>query len=144
MIRNEKSCGVILFRNQAESTGKEFLLLHYPGGHWDFPKGHVENNETEQETALRELEEETSITEVQLLTGFREPMNYSFRHQGVLIKKEVVFFIGITQHSAPIQISHEHHDFAWISEDETKNKLTYDNAKQLFQKAHQFLANKSF
>ena len=57
----EKSCGVILF------NGQEVLLLQHPDsknkGHWDFPKGHIENGETEPQTALRELAEETEKLE---------------------------------------------------------------------------------
>ena len=54
---DEKSCGIVLFREE-EGT-RQFLLLHYPSGHWDLAKGHVEEGETEHETATRELLEET-------------------------------------------------------------------------------------
>ncbi|MFZ5500518.1 MAG: NUDIX domain-containing protein, partial [Candidatus Micrarchaeota archaeon] len=53
---DEKSCGIVLF---SEDGGRLYLLLHYTAGHWDFPKGHVEADESEAETALRELLEET-------------------------------------------------------------------------------------
>ncbi len=49
----EKSCGTIVYHKKNDKY--EFLLLHYPEGHWDFPKGHIETGETEIETALREL-----------------------------------------------------------------------------------------
>ena len=61
---DEKSCGVVLFR---EDPRREYLILHYPGGHLDFAKGHVEKGEerAEKRTALRELEEETGIKTVE-------------------------------------------------------------------------------
>ena len=63
----EHSCGIVLFHEN-----KVLLLKYKGGGHWDFPKGHIENNESETETALRELKEETGISEVTLFSDFRE------------------------------------------------------------------------
>ena len=71
---DEKSCGVVLFR---EEKGEYlFLILHYPGGHWDLPKGHVEEGETEHETANRELLEETGIADLEFVDGYREEISY--------------------------------------------------------------------
>ena len=52
----EKSCGAIVYNNEGK-----VLIVQHNAGHWDFPKGHVENNETEVETAVREVKEETNI-----------------------------------------------------------------------------------
>ena len=60
----EKSCGVVLFNET-----KVLLLQHPDGtkvGHWDFPKGHVEIGESELQTAVRELAEETGITDLRV------------------------------------------------------------------------------
>ena len=59
-MRYEKSCGALVFRRA--SQGLEVLLLKHRAGHWDFPKGHVEAGESEQETALREVLEESGLT----------------------------------------------------------------------------------
>ncbi|MCX6798480.1 MAG: NUDIX domain-containing protein, partial [Candidatus Diapherotrites archaeon] len=67
---HELSIGAVLFKR--DSREPLFLLLHYAAGHWDFPKGHVEKGETERETLLREVREETGLIDVQLLQGFRE------------------------------------------------------------------------
>ena len=59
-MQYEKSCGAIVFRKYHGNT--ELLLIkHANGGHWSFPKGHVEPGETEQETAAREVKEEVAI-----------------------------------------------------------------------------------
>jgi tRNA nucleotidyltransferase (CCA-adding enzyme) len=53
-----KKCGIILY----DSDAKKYLLVHGHKSHkWGFPKGHMEKGETEEQTALRELEEETGI-----------------------------------------------------------------------------------
>lgn len=71
-----KSCGSVVFKKANEV---EYLLLQ--GGSlvrpfWDFSKGEVDNGETETDTALRELKEETGITDVRLIEGFREEIHY--------------------------------------------------------------------
>ena len=66
------------------------LLRHRFGGHWSFPKGHVEAGETERQTALREVKEETGLS-IRLYDGFRESVEY-FPQAGV--KKQVVYFLG--------------------------------------------------
>ena len=68
-MKKEKSCGAIVYR-QRDSWVEVLLICHKNGGHWAFPKGHVEKQETEEETALREIREETGLT-VKLNTAFR-------------------------------------------------------------------------
>jgi len=61
-MEEEKSAGAVTFYK--EGSNIEFLLLHYGKGHWGFPKGHIEANESEEQAMLRELEEETGINDV--------------------------------------------------------------------------------
>ncbi len=88
----EKSCGVLLVRKEAPKH--VFLLLHYPSGHWDFPKGHVEKHDADElATASRELEEETGIKEARFHPTFREPIYYEFnRGKRELVKKRWSIF----------------------------------------------------
>ncbi len=137
--RNEKSCGVVIYH--AIAGERFFLTLHYTNGHWDLPKGHVEAGETEHETALRELEEETGITQATILSDFRETINYSFIWEKVLIQKEVVFFVANTSQQA-IKLSHEHQGYQWLNYQDALRKLTFDNAKNLLTKAENFLAKR--
>ena len=89
MMLHEKSCGAIVYRKYHGNT--EILLIkHINSGHWSFPKGHVEGDETEEETAKREIMEETGI-DVNLDTTFREIVSYSPRKD---TQKIVVYFIG--------------------------------------------------
>ena len=128
----EKSCGIIIFHDN------EFLLLHYPQGHWDFVKGHVEPDEEELETALRELKEESGISNVEVKKGFCEEMHYVFKHKGDVISKTVVYFLGEVG-DKEVEISHEHQNFDWLLFNEAKERLTFKNAKDLLQKAYNFL-----
>ena len=83
--KREKSCGIMVFKDD------KVLLVHQTKGHWSFPKGHVENNETEYETAIRETKEETNI-DVKIISDFRQVVTYS---PNVNVLKDVVFFVGI-------------------------------------------------
>ncbi len=144
---DEKSCGVIVFREVAEkevTDERKYLLLRYPGGHWDFVKGHVEEGETEHETATRELLEETGIGDLAFVDGFREQISYKYNHHihKKLSHKQVIFFLGKTE-LKEIHLSHEHHDFIWLSYNEALKKVTFDNARNLLKKAEEFLKKSS-
>ena len=130
----EKSCGLVVFNSN------KILLLKYSanntqgeGGHWDFPKGHVEQNETELETALRELEEETGISKVEIIADFRHSISYTFSRRSESISKEVIFFLASTVEKR-VTLSHEHIDYAWLDFNNALEKLTYDNARQILKK----------
>lgn len=136
ILLREKSCGAVVFINNQEKT--RYLLLNYAAGHWDFVKGNVETNETEKQTVTRELQEETSITDAQFIDNFRESINYFYRRQGLTVNKEVVFYI-IKSESEKVQLSFEHTGFVWLDFHHAIEKLTFKNAKDVLQKAHDFL-----
>lgn len=135
---DEKSCGIVLFR---EKEGINlYLLLHYPGGHWDLAKGHVEHGENEHQTAARELLEETGIADVRFIDGFREEISYEYKRRNrKLSNKQVVFFLGKTNEES-VKISDEHRGYQWASAGPAFEKLTFLNAKNLVKKAEEFLS----
>jgi len=140
MARRERSAGVILFRNNLRvEGGREFLLLDY-GRYWDYPKGHLEPGEDDQTAALRELKEETGISDAKLLPAFAHEIVYYFRDRSKgLIRKEVVFFLA-SSNSHDVTISHEHVGFAFLPLQEAMARLTYPNAKAVLQAAAEHLA----
>lgn len=139
-MQKEKSVGAIICRK--EKGDMLYLLLEYAriddakGKHTylDFPKGHVENGESELETLAREVKEETGIEDLKIIVGFRESIEYFFRIRGRLIKKEVVFFLAETK-TKDVIISPEHKGFVWLSYDDAKNKMKFQNSKKLLDKA---------
>ncbi len=144
---DEKSCGVVLFRENysggSDKVERLYLLLHYPGGHIDFPKGHVEPGEENDEhvTARRELTEETGIKEVEFIDGFRHLVHYTYNKKGHPSFKEVVFFAGKTNEK-DVTISFEHRDHYWLPYAEALNKLTFENAKNLLVEVEKFVSKK--
>ena len=134
MLR-EKSCGAVVF---LKNTDVKYLLLHYEAGHWDFVKGNVEPHESEKETVIRELQEETGIADAQFIEGFREKIEYFYRRQGATIHKEVIFFL-IETHTEKVELSYEHVGYTWLDYQSAMERLTFKNAKAALQNAYELL-----
>ena len=134
-LLREKSCGAVVF---LKNTEVKYLLLNYEAGHWDFVKGNVETNESEKDTVIRELQEETGIADAQFSEGFKEKIEYFYRRQGATIHKEVIFFL-IETHTEKIELSYEHVGYIWLDYQSAMEKLTFKNAKAALQKAHELL-----
>jgi bis(5'-nucleosidyl)-tetraphosphatase len=115
-----------------------YLILQYEAGHWDFVKGNVEEGETEKDTVVRELQEETGIADAQFIEGFKEKITYFYKRQGATVYKEVVFFL-MEANTKQVKISFEHIGFDWLPYERTMEKLTFKNAKDILHKAHEFL-----
>ncbi len=131
----EKSCGAVVFRKNGEV---EYLLLHYEAGHWDFVKGKVEPNESEKDTVMRELEEETGLTNAKFVGDFREEINYFFRRGSKKINKEVAYFL-IQAKNDKVVLSYEHVGYDWLSYKKAMKRLTFKNAKDVLKQALIFL-----
>ena len=136
----ERSAGVLVFRDTP--GGREFLLLDY-GRHWDYPKGHLEAGEDDQTAALRELREETGLSDgVELMEGFAKEILYHFQSSRKgLVRKEVVFFIGRAdgQRVGEVSLSEEHVDYEWLGREAALERLTFDNARGVLAAADNFL-----
>lgn len=131
----EISAGVIVFRRTPQP---HYLLLHYESGHWDFPKGHIEPGEGAKETAERELKEETGISGVRFVDGYRETLRYFFRQKGVGIFKIVVYFLAETE-QPDVTLSSEHVGFEWLPYEDALSRLTFKNSRDLLVKAHEYI-----
>jgi bis(5'-nucleosidyl)-tetraphosphatase len=132
----ERSAGAVLFTNR--DGGRKYLLLRYPAGHWDFPKGNMERGETEKETAIREVKEETGLENLKLIDGFRRQIEYFYRRDGKSIHKQVVYLLAEPP-SATVKLSFEHQDFGWFKFPEALEKVTYANSKKTLTEAQRFL-----
>ncbi len=132
------SAGIVLFKR--DGVDLDFLLLQYPQGHWDFAKGHVEDGENVKETALRELEEETGLSDVEIIDGFLIPMFYEYNEGKVLHKKRVDYFLGELNGASDIVLSHEHIGSNWFGYEKSLEQLTFDNAKDILISAKSFIS----
>ena len=121
----EKSCGAIIINNN------KILMVKQRNGVVGFPKGHVEKGETEEETALREIKEETNL-DVKIDESKRFENSYIMDNG---IKKEVVFFLASPINDELIKQDCEIEKLKWVDIDKVLDILTYDDLKELFKKA---------
>jgi bis(5'-nucleosidyl)-tetraphosphatase len=132
----ERSAGAVLF--YGNSSSREYLILHYPSGHWDFPKGNIEPDETIMQTARREVKEETGIGDIDVRDGFEKRIEYYYRRDGQMVHKVVVFLLAESK-SRDVKISFEHEGFTWLRYPDAVMKLTFRNAKSILKDAEDFL-----
>ena len=129
-MQYEKSCGALVFRKFHGNT--ELLLIkHANGGHWSFPKGHMESGETEEETAQREVWEETGI-DIMIDTSFRETVSYSPKKDTM---KEVVYFLAMAKNFNYTPQPEEISQIRWVEISLAHQVLSYDNDRQLVNNA---------
>ena len=124
-MKKEKSCGCIVINNK-----DEILLIHHNAGHWDFPKGHVEEGETEVQTAIREVKEETNI-DVKVNEEYRYSTQYSPKEDVI---KEVVYFLAKNISSNKVAQESEVSEVKWFNIEEALEKITYDTSKEILVK----------
>ena len=135
-----------------ENGTPHYLLLHYPSGHWEFPKGHIEGKESEEETVVREIKEETGIEDLRIIPGFKKYIKYFFRQykesvseadrragKTTWIFKLVAFFVAETK-TKDVKISSEHTGFLWLPIKEAIEKTTFKNSKKLLKEASDFIS----
>ena len=112
-------------------VGRKVLMIKHPEGHWGFPKGHVEIGETEKETAIREVKEETGL-DIKIISDKRYTQSYIVKEN---VHKDVVFFIAKLENNNEKRQVEEIEEILWIDINEVENILTYDSLKELWKEA---------
>lgn len=132
-MKQEKSCGAVIFRDN--NTRRDYLILTSTQGHTTLCKGHVEGEETEHETAAREIREETGLA-VDFVDGFREVITYSPKPG---VTKDVVFFLARLSAGEPVCQPEEVAAIRFLPLGEALAALTHDSDRDTLRKAHAFL-----
>ncbi len=133
-MKYERSVGAVVFYDG------EFLILKYGLGHWGLVKGNVEAGESEQDTVLRELKEETGITDAKIMPGFKETIHYYYTWEGERISKTVTYFL-IKSETKNVTLSYEHDDYKWLPYEEAIKQVTHANVKKVLKKAKEYLSS---
>lgn len=131
-MKKEKSCGNIVFKK--ENGVLKVLLIHHNLGHYGMPKGHVELGETEEETALREVFEETGISSY-IIDGFREVITYSPKENVI---KDVIYFVGETNDFETTPQISEVSEAFFTETSKAVDLVTHEEEKKVLEKAIEF------
>lgn len=136
-MKREKSCGTVLY-TVIDNVVHYVLIQNTNNGHCGFPKGHVEGDETETETALRETWEETSIS-AEICGDFRRKITYRMKNG---VTKTVIYFIARYYEQKPHHNSiFEYYNFLVLPYSEAYRKLTFPSAKALLKEADAYVSH---
>jgi 8-oxo-dGTP pyrophosphatase MutT (NUDIX family) len=140
-MAKEKSAGAVIIHRGKQI---EYLLLLQLGSrknkkHWDFPRGHIEKDETEDETIIREVREETDLIDIKLYPSFRESIKYFFQKNGKTIFKTVTFRLAESR-TKKVKISSEHIDYIWLPYEQALDTVTYISAKRILEKVNRYIS----
>ena len=135
--RNEISAGGVVYRHG--KNGVEILICKDAGYHrWVLPKGLVNKGENYEQTALREVQEETGVT-ARLVALLGEPEKYIYTARGVRVFKSVYYFLLEYQSGSEAHHDHEMEAVQWVSFDDALTMLGYQGAKNVVLSAKAFL-----
>ena len=130
----EKACGAVIYKYEEDEL--KFLLIKQTNDVWGFSKGHVEENEEEIETALREIKEETNL-DVEINSEYRNSIEYIIDGKNIL--KQVVYFLATPKTTDVKKQESEILEIKWLNFEDSLNTLTYDNVKEVLKDAKSFI-----
>lgn len=138
MVIQKESSGMVIFRINNEGN-REYLLLRNIGGHWEFPKGGLENEESPIEACIREVQEEAGLKPMKV-NDFKTQYSYHFTREGERIEKKVHIFLGKAFRD-DVRLSREHRDYDWLSFEQCINRIanSHEELKSVLEEAHNYL-----
>ncbi len=142
-MKKTVSAGIIIFRRTED--GLRYLLLYKGKNYWNFPKGKIEWGERSQETALREIKEETGLrpSELKFHLPFKAFERFVFQHGKEKIFRVVILYLAETNQPR-VRISDEHEGFGWFTIGEAKHVLTkHKDTFRILERAHGFIRGKN-
>jgi len=134
------SAGIVLFRTTPK---RKYLVLlgKFRRKYTDIPKGMIEAGETPLQTAKREVEEETGITDVNIIPGFQDSVSFRYTWEGQPVRKKVIYFVGETKTSEVVLEEDRHYGYEWLTFAQMQEQLTFVDQKKLLKKVDEFLNN---
>ena len=130
----EHSCGAVVFR-KINDEYRFLLIKNRRSNHWGFPKGHMEKGETQEETATREVLEETGV-HIRIFSDFSYESRYKI---GAKIEKRVDVFLAVTEDTQTVIQKEEIEDYIWLRYAEALSTLRFDNDKEILMAAQEYM-----
>ena len=138
---NERTAAGFVLANLSSGSPRYLLLRSARTGDWLPPKGHTDECEDTLQTALRETAEETGITDVQVMVGFEQVIEYDVesRKRGSYHKK-VTYLLG-TSATTDVECSSEHSEADWFTLEDALEAITFDQMREVLRAADAYLTS---
>jgi 8-oxo-dGTP pyrophosphatase MutT (NUDIX family) len=133
-LPQSRAAGFVLTRTPAGGEPAYLLLVNRRDGMPGFPKGHRDGDETDLETAVRETREESGLTELDVVPGFRAEIAYRVKKGADHRWKSVVYFRAHLR-SGEVVLSDEHTSFAWVALPDALRRLSFDSLRDVLRRA---------
>ncbi len=130
----ERSCGAVVFRN-INGEIRYLLIKNRRSTHWGFPKGHVEKGESFEQTAKREVLEETGI-HIHIIPQFASKSEYTIQGK---VEKTVTIYLAKTSDTQTTIQREEIEDYIWLNFERAMETLRFINDRNILKDAHDFL-----
>ena len=130
----ERSCGAVVCR-RINGEIRLLLIKNSRSAHWGFPKGHMERGETPEQTARREVLEETGI-HIDIIPDFTAKSDYTIQGK---VEKSVTIFLAKTEDTETIIQREEIDDYIWLGFDKALETLKFENDKAILKSARRFM-----
>lgn len=130
----ERSCGAVVRRVQ-NGQPQYLLIKNKRSAHWSFPKGHMEYGETKEQTAKREVLEETGV-HIKIVPGFQQSSTYMIQNR---ISKTVIIFAATTKDRRTINQESEIEASVWLPYEEAYRWLKFENDRKILAAAKKCL-----
>ena len=135
----EKSCGFVAYTEK--DGARLYLIIRSSNGDYGFPKGHMERGETDYETAIRELKEETNVG-VAIIDGFRRQIEYKLPNKYVI--KQSVYFLGRCTSTEAVPQESEVSSVMFVPLERALQLLTFEDTKRIIKEADNYVDNSAF
>ncbi len=136
---HEKSAGAVIFKKENNKINYLFLEYEHKSEYLGFPRGGIEDGESEKQAAEREVKEETGL-DVEFIDGFKETVHWFYRRDGETVSKRLVLFLAEAK-SDRVLISSEHVGYKWMTFEKAIDALSFENSRKVLRKAQDFLFN---
>ena len=139
-LQYEKSCGAVVYCQKDNDI--KYLLVCEHGGYWVFPKGHMEAGESEHETALREVKEETGL-DVTFVDDIRIKDEHNLAREGrPNTIKQTIYFLAYYEDQTFVPQESEISQIVLLDYEAAMTTLQFDSFKRILTQAHDFLEKK--
>ncbi|MEI6479912.1 MAG: NUDIX domain-containing protein [bacterium] len=130
----DASFGIIPIYKTENGDLKFLLVQSVKTEEWTFPKGHAEGEEKPEETARREVLEETGISDIEIVEGVKYLDTYEFERSGKITEKTVTLFVGFVKDIKVSVKEKEILDYEWATYEEALETISFEEPREILKK----------